>query len=158
MKPPVGERWGESRMSNFVSVIIGGFAAVCAWFGIEFLGKPFRTFFELKKEGLEVLARYSNVAARPEQVHPFPDNKIGLVDAPVHPRRLSPEEESRLKEAEGALRTCGSKFIAFAQTRGQRNGCSGGSATIRKRPATASSVFCANGCYLTFLQVSRSGP
>jgi len=78
MKPPVGERWGESRMSNFVSVIIGGFAAVCAWFGIEFLGKPFRTFFELKKEGLEVLARYSNVAARPGQVHPFPDNKIGL--------------------------------------------------------------------------------
>jgi len=50
MKPPVGERWGESRMSNFVSVIIGGFAAVCAWFGIEFLGKPFRTFFELKKD------------------------------------------------------------------------------------------------------------
>jgi hypothetical protein len=103
-------------MSNLiVSFISGAGGGMIAWFVTDFLRKPFRAFFDLKKESLEVLARYSNVSARPKYVPPWPNDAVGAVGYPTSTPKLPPEEESRLKEAEVALRDCGIKFIAFAQ-------------------------------------------
>jgi hypothetical protein len=56
------------------------------------------------------LTRCANVSARSKQVSPDEDLHGGDTN------HLSPAEETRLQEAEAALRDCGSKFIAFAQT------------------------------------------
>jgi hypothetical protein len=92
---------------SFVSGACGGFVA---WLTLEFVQKPLRGFFDLKKESVQVLTRYANVQARSKQVV--------IDDDPTRDRsmNLDPEEEKRLREAEAALRECGSKFIAFAQT------------------------------------------
>jgi hypothetical protein len=92
---------------SFFSGACGGFVA---WLTLEFVQKPLRGFFDLKRESVQVLTRYANVQARSKQVV--------IDDDPTRDRsmNLDPEEEKRLREAETALRECGSKFIAFAQT------------------------------------------
>ena len=93
---------------SFVSGACGGFVA---WLTLDFVQKPFRGFFDLKREGVQILTRYANVPARSKQVALDEDDPTK--DRSTH---LSAEEEKRLREAEEALRECGSKFIAFAQT------------------------------------------
>jgi hypothetical protein len=93
---------------SFVSGACGGFVA---WLTLEFVQKPLRGFFDLKKESVQVLTRCANVQARSKQVALDEDDPTK--DRSTH---LSAEEEKRLREAEAALRECGSKFIAFAQT------------------------------------------
>jgi hypothetical protein len=99
------------QMTNvIVSFVSGACGGILAWLTLDFVQKPFRGFFDLKRESGQVLARYANVQARSKQV--------ALDDDPTKDRstHLSAEEEKRLREAEETLRECGSKFIAFAQT------------------------------------------
>jgi hypothetical protein len=74
---------------------------------LEFVGKPFRAFFDIKKGCLELLTLYGNVGAR----------EIYLRDdhlQPIDPRFLA--KEKRIQEAEAAFRKCGSQLQAFANT------------------------------------------
>jgi hypothetical protein len=87
--------------------IWGAFGAAFAWVLLEFVGKPFRTFFDIKKECLEVLTLYGNVGARGVYLH---DDHL----RPIDPQILA--KERRLQEAEAAFRKCGSKLQAFANT------------------------------------------
>jgi hypothetical protein len=48
-----------SAITGFIAGAIGGVAA-------DFVQKPLRAFFDLKKESLQLLIRYSNVSARDE--------------------------------------------------------------------------------------------
>jgi hypothetical protein len=85
----------------------GAFGAVIAWVGLEFVGKPFRAFFELKKDCLEALTLYGNIGGR----------EIYRDDDPLRP--IDPRiaaKELRLQEAEAAFRKFGSKLQAFANT------------------------------------------
>jgi hypothetical protein len=86
---------------------LGALGAFILWAGLEFVGKPFRAFFELKKECLENLILYGNVGARELQLQ---DDHLRSID----PRIVA--KEIRLREAEGAFRRCGSKLQAFADT------------------------------------------
>jgi hypothetical protein len=93
------------EMSAIATVIWGAAGAVIAWVGLEFVGKPFRAFFDLKKDCLEALTLYGNVGARGE---------IYLGDYDIDPQIVS--KERRLQDAEAAFRKFGSKFQAFAST------------------------------------------
>lgn len=96
-----------SFFSWVMPIILGVLGAITAWVELEFAGKPFRAFFELKKDGLEVLILYGNVGARGVYLH---DDHLQAVD----PRIVA--KEIRLQEAEAAFRRCGSKLQAFANT------------------------------------------
>jgi hypothetical protein len=96
------------QMTNvIVSFVSGACGGILAWLALDFVQKPIRGFFDLKKESIQVLTRYANVQARAKQVSLETERQI--LD-------LSPEQETRLREAEAALRDCGAKFIAFART------------------------------------------
>jgi hypothetical protein len=90
-----------------MAVALGALGAVVTWVLLEFVGKPFRAFFELKKDCLEVLTLYGNVGAREIYIH---DDHL----RPIDPRIVA--KEKRLQEAEVALRKCGSRLQAFANT------------------------------------------
>jgi hypothetical protein len=90
-----------------MAVALGALGAVVTWVLLEFVGKPFRAFFELKKDCLEVLTLYGNVGAREIYIH---DDHL----RPIDPRIVA--KEKRLREAEVALRKCGSRLQAFANT------------------------------------------
>jgi hypothetical protein len=94
-------------LSAVVTLALGALGAVIAWVGLEFVGKPFRAFFDIKNECLEILTLYGNVGAREVYLR---DDHL----QPVDPRILA--KERRLQEAEAALRKCGSKLQAFANT------------------------------------------
>jgi hypothetical protein len=67
--------------------LISGFFgwAVPLTLGVEFVGKPFRAFFELKKDCLEVLTLYGNVGARKIYIH---DDDA----RPINPRIVAKEQ------------------------------------------------------------------
>jgi hypothetical protein len=88
-------------------VALAALGVFIGWVGLEFVGKPFRAFFDIKKECLEVLTLYGNVGAR--EFHLRDDHL-----APIDPRIVA--KEKRLQEAESAFRKCGSKLQAFANT------------------------------------------
>jgi hypothetical protein len=92
---------------SWAATIWASVAAAVTWVLLEFVGKPFRAFFELKKDGLEVLILYGNVGARGVYLH---DDHL----QPIDPRIVA--KEMRLQEAEAAFRRCGSKLQAFANT------------------------------------------
>jgi hypothetical protein len=43
---------------------------------VEFVGKPFRAFFDLKRESLETLTLYANVRARTKEVRLLNDDGL----------------------------------------------------------------------------------
>jgi hypothetical protein len=88
-------------------VVLGVFGAVIGWVGLEFVGKPFRAFFDIKKDCLEVLTLYGNVGAR--EIH-IRDDHLRPIDLRIVAR------ETRLQEAEAAFRKFGSRLQAFANT------------------------------------------
>ena len=94
-------------MSAMTTVVWGAAGAVIAWVGLEFVGKPFRAFFDIKKDCLEVLTLYGNVGAR--EIHIHDDHH-----QPIDPRIVA--RETRLQEAEAAFRKFGSRLQAFANT------------------------------------------
>jgi hypothetical protein len=94
-------------LSTVAVAIWGAFGAAFTWMLLEFVAKPFRAFFEIKKDCLEVLTLYGNVGARGVYLH---DDHL----QPIDPRIVA--KEKRLQEAELAFRKCGSKLQAFANT------------------------------------------
>jgi hypothetical protein len=87
-----------------LSLVLGAVGAVVAWIALEFLGKPFRAFFDLKKAAVEALTDYGNVGTRP----------VVLNDDHLFPKQIPGEE--RRQTAAAAFRTIGSKFDGFART------------------------------------------
>ncbi len=94
-------------------VILGALGALIGWMGLEFVGKPVRAFFDLKRDSLETLTLYANVRARSKQLALRDDGVLSSMIVP-----LESAEEKRLQEAEAAFRLCGSKLHAFARTEG----------------------------------------
>ena len=94
-------------MSGLATVIWGAIGAALAWIVVEFVGKPFRAFFDNKKECLEILTLYGNVGAREVYLR---DDHL----QPIDPRIVA--KEKRLQDAEAAFWKCGSKLQAFANT------------------------------------------
>src|SRR6266436_2305986 len=94
-------------------VILGALGAFIDWMALEFVGKPVRVFFDLKRDSLEKLTLYANVRARKAQVMM---NDDGVMSSHAVP--FASDEEKRLQEAEAEFRLCGSKLHAFARTEG----------------------------------------
>jgi hypothetical protein len=88
-------------------VVLGALSMLIGWVGLEFVGKPVRAFFDIKKDCLEILTLYGNVGPRGVYLH---DDHLQPVNAQIVAK------EHRLKEAEDAFRKCGSKLQAFANT------------------------------------------
>jgi hypothetical protein len=72
------------------------------WLVLEFVGKPFRKFFDMKREALESLNNYGNVTV------PVLDDDLYLP--------TTDSSKKRFREAREAFRTHGSRFLAFAST------------------------------------------
>jgi hypothetical protein len=85
-------------------------AAVIGWLTLEFIGRPFRKFFDLRGEIISRLAQFSNVKARRKEI---PDD-VGAVSGNREEMSLSEEEIERLHEAENVLRGLASQLRAFA--------------------------------------------
>jgi hypothetical protein len=48
-------------MSAVLPIILAFVVGALGWFSVEFIGKPFRTFFDMKRDGLESINQYDNV-------------------------------------------------------------------------------------------------
>jgi hypothetical protein len=81
----------------------GAIGAACAWLFAEFLGRPFRQFFDLRREVSSSLVRFGNVMARSRA----DGDKRTLIELP-------PPEEGRLMEAQETFRRLAGEMRAFA--------------------------------------------
>src|SRR5689334_12581730 len=102
-------------MSNVIISLLSGalggaLSAMVAWIAQDFFQKPFRSFFDLKRQAHETYLRYANVAARTQQVVSSEDNDKRRILS------ITDKEEERLQDAEAAMRDYATKFTAFAQT------------------------------------------
>jgi hypothetical protein len=106
-------------------------AAVIGWLTLEFVGRPFRRFFDMRGEIISRLALFSNVSARWNEI---PDD-VGAVSGNREELPLSEEEIERLHQAKNVLRDLASQLRAFAM-----NETWGGYAVrlLRYDPLTAS--------------------
>jgi hypothetical protein len=78
--------------------------AFLAWLLTEFVGRPFRQFFDLRREVSRRLVQFDNVFARAK-----------MVEGKREPIELSTDEEARLTEAQEIFRDLASQMRAFAQ-------------------------------------------
>ncbi len=102
-----------SALAGATSLILGAIGAILCWVALEFVGKPFRKFFDLKRDGLEALNLHANVLVdRQEVVLLMAD------DGMMGRERPEAAPEKRLREAREAFRLHGSRFLAFASTEG----------------------------------------
>jgi hypothetical protein len=92
-------------MIAFFSAVLPFCAAVAAWLVLEFLGRPFRRFFDLRGRVIFLLTFTGNVRAQYQEVK-------GTVDLRVVD--LSPEEMDQLTEAVRSLREIASEMGSFA--------------------------------------------
>lgn len=84
-------------------------AAVIGWLTLEFVGRPFRRFYDLRGEIISRLAQFANVSARWKEI--LDDD--GVVSGRKE-QSLSEDEIKRLEEAKGILRNLASQMRAFA--------------------------------------------
>ena len=85
--------------------IFGAIGAFLAWMLTEFVGRPFRRFFDLRADISRRLVQFANVRAR----------TTDLRDGRQELHQLSDAEQARLTEAENTLRDLASQMRAFAQ-------------------------------------------
>jgi hypothetical protein len=97
--------------STLLALVVGALSAAAAWVATNFVGKPIREFFDLKKQSLEILMACANVPARARPVVRLAADR-GVLSGSTY----TTESDGRLEKAEEALRACGNKFHAFAQT------------------------------------------
>jgi hypothetical protein len=90
---------------GFVQFVLGASGATLAWLITEFLGRPFRQFFDLRREVARRMVEFGNVGARAK----MSDN-----DFHRQPCEISPEEEARLREAEKTFRDLAAQMRGFA--------------------------------------------
>jgi hypothetical protein len=84
--------------------LFGAMGAMFAWLAVEFVGRPFRRFFDLRGEVSRRLTQFGNVPGRGKWV----DNSH------VEPIKLSPAQDARLTEAENVYRDLASQMRGFA--------------------------------------------
>jgi hypothetical protein len=84
---------------------LGAIGAALAWLLTEFVGRPFRRFFELRGEVSRRLVQFDNVHARARMVD----------DTRREPTGITEGEDARLTEAQNTLRDLASQIRAFAQ-------------------------------------------
>ncbi len=85
--------------------VFGAIGAILAWLTTEFIGRPFRRFFDLRGEVTRRLVQFDNVRARAKMID----------DTRQEPIELSSEEDARLREAENTFRDLASQMRAFTQ-------------------------------------------
>lgn len=85
-------------------------AAVVGWLVLEFVGRPFRGFFDLRSEVIRLLTEFANVRARWK---PVPDDS-GSISGDMEEKDLSYEEIERLDEATNEIRAVAARMRAFA--------------------------------------------
>jgi hypothetical protein len=90
-------------MVAFLGFLLGLIGAALAWLFTEFLGRPFRQFFDLRREVNSALVRYGNVKARSQANG---DHRT-LIE-------LAGPDEERLMEAQATFRRLGGEMRAFA--------------------------------------------
>jgi hypothetical protein len=91
--------------------IIGSFAAaVIGWLTLEFLGRPFRSFFDLRGETIRILTEFANVKARWKPIR----DDSGTESGDVEEMDMSQAEVLRLTKASGEIRTMAARMRAFA--------------------------------------------
>jgi hypothetical protein len=85
------------------TLLTGFVGGVAAWFFADYVAKPLRRFFDLRREVNRCLVNYGNLQAR-----------FKLTDSVREQTNISPEEDARLTEAEKAFRNLGAEMRAFA--------------------------------------------
>ena len=88
----------------FETVLMGFIGGVCGWFFTDFLTKPLRRFFDLRREVNRCLVRYGNVSARAKSIDDYRQEELPI----------SPQDDARLTEAHNALRDLAAEMRAFA--------------------------------------------
>jgi hypothetical protein len=89
---------------GIVQFVWGALGATLAWMITEFLARPFRQFFDLRREVARRMVEFGNVAARTKM----------LDDDRQQPLELSAEDEARLREAEKTFRDLAAQLRGFA--------------------------------------------
>jgi hypothetical protein len=74
------------------------------WWVTSFIGRPFREFFDLRREVIHKSVLYSNVAAAQRE---SPDGSVTA-------REMAQGELDRLREAQGVFRDLAARMRAFA--------------------------------------------
>jgi hypothetical protein len=90
---------------TFCGLVLGAVGAILAWLTTEFVGRPFRRFFDLRGEVARRLVQFADVRARRKMTD----------DTQAEHIPLSPAEEARLTEAENTFRDLASQMRAFTQ-------------------------------------------
>ena len=90
---------------GIVQFVWGALGATLAWMITEFLARPFRQFFDLRREVARRMVEFGNVGARAK----MSDN-----DYHRQPCEISPEDEVRLREAEKTFRDLAAQLRGFA--------------------------------------------
>jgi hypothetical protein len=90
---------------TFSGLVIGLISAVVGWLAVEFVGRPFRRFFDLRAETARRLVQFGNVFARSRMLDDYKREAI----------KLNQLQEARLLEAENTFRDLASQMTAFAQ-------------------------------------------
>jgi hypothetical protein len=89
-------------MAVFWSFLLGLVGAALAWLFTEFLARPFRQFFDLRREVNSSLVRFANVRARSQAN----GEQRTLIE-------LARPDEERLMEAQDTFRRLGGEMRAF---------------------------------------------
>jgi hypothetical protein len=84
--------------------ILSAIVAILGWLIFEFVGRPFRRFFDLRSEVARRLVQFNNVFARVRWAH----GSLEFIELP-------PEEDARLTEAQHIFRDLGSQMQGFEQ-------------------------------------------
>jgi hypothetical protein len=94
----------ERRM-GLKQFLLGALGAITAWLITEFLARPFRQFFDLRREIARRMVEYANVRARAQMaVHAVQPEPVDLSEA----------GEKRLAEAEKTFRDLAAQMQGFA--------------------------------------------
>jgi hypothetical protein len=91
--------------------VLGSFAAgVIGWLVLEFVGRPFRNFFDLRGEVIRTLTEFANLKARWK---PARDDS-GAESGDMEEMDMSQTELLRLTKAAAEIRTLAARMRAFA--------------------------------------------
>jgi hypothetical protein len=85
-------------------------AAVAGWVVLEFVGRPFRRFYDLRGEVIQELVRHANVPARYKELR----DSSGATSGDVTDLGLSEEQIRKLDAALDSFRMLASRMSTFA--------------------------------------------
>ncbi len=88
------------------SVAFSFIAAVVGWLVLEFVGRPFRKFFDLRGEVIYLLTLTANVRAQYKVLRDLPDA--------LEPLDLTEDEVKVLRQTERSFRDIAARMVAFS--------------------------------------------